>query len=156
MKVVLPLARSCTLPTVSENVDTIQYARPIRDVIFNERRSFGLHIFSPFNFEKGDPAKPWLEVTKKTGEGVSSGDEWGFTVKYTAGAPTGFVAKKNDADCTSQVTETGSGLKFSLKANETIHIDFDADSSFRCEVTEDDSSQLTNITGIGGTADMSA
>ncbi len=32
-------------------VDTIQYARPIRDTIFSERRSFGLHIFSPFNFE---------------------------------------------------------------------------------------------------------
>ena len=137
-------------------VDTIQYARPIRDTIFNERRSFGLHIFSPFNFETGDPAKPWLEVTKKAGEGVSADDEWAFTVKYTAGAPTGFTAKKNDVDCTNQVTETGSGLKFKLKAGETIRIDFDADSSFRCEVTEDDSSKLTGITGTGGTADMTA
>ncbi|MCI9268026.1 MAG: hypothetical protein HFF40_04130 [Lawsonibacter sp.] len=137
-------------------VDTIQYARPMRDTIFNERRSFGLHIFSPFNFETDDPAKPWLEVTKKAGEGVSASDEWAFTVKYTAGTPTGFTAKKNDADCTSQVTETGSGLKFKLKAGETIHIGFDADSSFRCEVTEDDSSQLTGITGTGGTADMGA
>ncbi len=137
-------------------VDTIQYARPMRDTIFNERRSFGLHIFSPFNFEKGEPAKPWLEVTKKAGEGVSAGDEWTFTVKYTAGAPTSFTAMKNGADCTSQVTETGSGLKFKLKAGETIRIDFDADPSFRCEVTEDDSSQLTGITGTGGTADMTA
>ena len=137
-------------------VDGIKYARPMRDTIFNERRSFGLHIFSPFNFETGEPAKPWLEVTKKAGEGISAGDEWAFTVKYTADAPTGFTAKKNDADCTSQVTETGSGLKFKLKAGETIRIDFDADSSFRCEVAEDDSSKLTGITGTGGTADMTA
>ena len=137
-------------------VDDITYARPMRDTIFNERRSFGLHIFSPFNFETGDPAKPWLEVAKKAGNGVSATDEWAFTVKYTAGAPTGFTAKKNDADCTNQVTETGSGLKFRLKAGETIRIDFDADSSFRCEVTEDDSSKLTSITGTGGVADMAA
>lgn len=137
-------------------VDDITYARPMRDTIFNERRSFGLHIFSPFNFETGDPAKPWLEVAKKAGNGVSATDEWAFTVKYTAGAPTGFTAKKNDADCTNQVTETGSGLKFRLKAGETIRIDFDADSSFRCEVTEDDSSKLTSITGTGGVADMTA
>lgn len=32
-------------------VDTVQYARPIRDTIFADRVSFGLHIFSPFNFE---------------------------------------------------------------------------------------------------------
>ena len=137
-------------------VDTIQYARPMRDTIFSERRSFGLHIFSPFNFEAGDPAKPWLEVTKKAGEGVSAGDEWTFTVKYTAGTPTSFTAKKNGTDCTDQVMETGSGLKFKLKAGETIRIDFDADSSFRCEVTEDDTSKLTGITGSGGTADMTA
>lgn len=103
-------------------VDTIQYARSMRDTIFNERRSFGLHIFSPFNFEKGEPAKPWLEVTKKAGEGVSAGDEWTLTVKYTAGAPSSFTAMKNGADCTSQVTETGSSLKFKLKAGETIRI----------------------------------
>lgn len=137
-------------------VDTIQYPRPIRDTIFSERRSYGLHIFSPFNFELGEPAKPWLEVTKRAGEGVSASDEWSFTVKYTAGAPTSFTAMKNGADCTSQMTETGSGLKFSLKAGETIHIDFDADSSFRCEVAEDDSSNLTGITGTGGTADMAS
>ena len=52
-------------------------------------------------------------------------------MKYTAGTPTGFTAKKNDVDCTSQVIETGSGLKFKLKAGETIRIDFDADPSFR-------------------------
>ena len=39
-------------------VDTIQYARPIRDTIFSERRSFGLHIFSPFNFEHEPPDEP--------------------------------------------------------------------------------------------------
>ncbi|MEY8420013.1 hypothetical protein AALA83_12155 [Oscillospiraceae bacterium 44-5] len=137
-------------------VDTIQYARPIRDTIFSERRSFGLHIFSPFNFETGDPSKPWLEVTKTAGDGISADEEWTFTVKYTAGAPAGFTAKRNDVDCTSQVTQTGSGLKFTLKAGETIHIDFDADASFRCEVTEDDSSKLTSITGTGGAADMTA
>ena len=51
---------------------------------------------------------------------------------------------------------TGNGLRFSLKADETIRIVFDADASFRFEVHEDDSSQLTNISGTGGTADMSA
>ena len=137
-------------------VDTIQYARPIRDTIFDERRSFGLHIFSPFNFESEKPDKPFLEVTKKTGDGIPAGEEWSFTVKYTSGAPAGFTAMKNGADCTSQVTETGSGLKFTLKGSETIHIDFEADSSFRCEVVEDDSSKLTGITGTGGTADMTA
>ena len=39
-------------------VDTIRYARPIRDTIFSERRSFGLHIFSPFNFEHEPPGEP--------------------------------------------------------------------------------------------------
>ena len=54
------------------------------------------------------------------------------------------------------VTETGNGLKFTLKANETIHISFVADDSFRFEVVEDDPTYLTDITGTGGTADMSA
>ena len=39
-------------------VDTVRYARPIRDTIFSERRSFGLHIFSPFNFEHDPPGEP--------------------------------------------------------------------------------------------------
>ncbi len=136
-------------------VDTIQYARPMRDTIFNERRSFGLHIFSPFNFES-QPTGLFLEVTKKADENIPAGQEWGFTVKYTAGSPSKFSATKNGTDCTAQVTDTGSGLKFKLKADETIRIDFDADPSFRCEVTEDDSSKLTGITGTGGTADMTA
>ena len=130
-------------------VDDITYARPMRDTIFNERRSFGLHIFSPFNFEKGDPTGPSLEVTKKAGANIPVGEEWSFTVTYTSGTPTSYTATKS-------VTETANGLKFSLKADETIHIDFVADSSFRFEVTEDDPSQLTSITGTGGTADMSA
>ncbi len=136
-------------------VDTIQYARPMRDTIFNERRSFGLHIFSPFNFES-QPTGLFLEVTKKADENIPAGQEWGFTVKYTAGSPSKFSATKNGTDCTAQVTDTGSGLKFKLKADETIRIDFDADPSFRCEVTEDDSSKLTGITGTGGTTDMTA
>ena len=129
-------------------VDTIQYPRPIRDTIFNERRSFGLHIFSPFNFEGNQHITPSLEVTKKAGANIPVGEEWSFTVTYTSGAPTNYTATKS-------VTETANGLKFSLKADETIHIDFVADSSFRFEVTEDDPSQLTSITGTGGTADMS-
>lgn len=136
-------------------VDTIQYARPIRDNIFTDRVSYGLHIFSPFNFES-TPTGLSLDVTKKAGDGIPAGEEWSFTVNYTAGAPTSFTAKKNGVDCTSQVTSTGSGLKFKLKADETIHIDFAADPSFRFTVTEDDSSKLTAITGTGGTADMSA
>ena len=130
-------------------VDTIKYARPLRDTIFNERRSFGLHIFSPFNFERGDQVGPYLEVTKRAGAEIPEGEEWSFTVIYTSGAPTNYTATKS-------VTETANGLKFSLKADETIHIDFVADSSFRFEVTEDDPSQLTSITGTGGTADMAA
>ena len=39
-------------------VDTVRYARPIRDTIFSERRSFGLYIFSPFNFEHEPPGEP--------------------------------------------------------------------------------------------------
>ena len=136
-------------------VDTIQYARPIRDTIFSERNSFGLHIFSPFSFEKDEPANLSLEVTKKIGEGISSDQTWDFTVTYTSGQPNSFTATKNDADFTSQITETGSGLKFTLKGGETVHIDFDADPSFRFEVTEDDPSLLTDISGSGGTADLS-
>ena len=72
---------------------------------------------------------------------------------YTAGSPAGFTATKNGADCTSEVTATGGGLKFTLKGGETVRIAFEADDSFRCEVREDDPSQLTNITGTGGTVD---
>ncbi|WP_251317868.1 hypothetical protein [Flintibacter muris] len=61
-------------------VDTIQYPRPIRDTIFSERRSFGLHIFSPFNFET-EPTNPSLEITKKVGTGILNGKEWSFSVK---------------------------------------------------------------------------
>ena len=61
---------------------------------------------------------------------------------------------KNGADCTSGVTETGSGLKFTLKGGKTIHIEFEADDSFRCEVSEDDPALLTDITSTGGIADM--
>ena len=127
-------------------VDTIQYPRPIRDTIFSERRSFGLHIFSPFNFES-EPTRPFLEVTKKAGAKIPAGEEWNFTVTYTSGTPINYTATK-------AVTETANGLKFSLKADETIHIDFVADDSFRFEVTEDDPTYLTDITGTGGTADM--
>ena len=49
-------------------VDTIQYARPIRDTIFSERRSFGLHIFSPFNFEHDPPGEPDEPDTPDPGE----------------------------------------------------------------------------------------
>ncbi len=137
-------------------VDSIGSPRDIRDTIFNNRRSYGLHILSPFNFEKPDSDKLSLEVTKKVSGTIPGTDTWGFTVTYTAGTPKGFTAKKNDVDCTSEVTDTGSGLKFTLKADETIHIDFDADPSFRFEVTEDDPTYLTDITGTGGTADMTS
>ena len=135
-------------------VDSISSPRDIRDTIFNNRRSYGLHILSPFNFERPEPDKHSLDVTKKTEGSIPDSQEWNFTVTYTAGSPTGFTAKKNDVDCTGEVTSTGSGLKFTLKADETIHIDFEADSSFRFEVSEDDTTYLTNITGSGGTADM--
>ena len=139
-------------------VDSITSAPKIRSTIFAERRSYGLHIFSPFNFEHTPPAssKPYLEVTKQAGGSIPAGTSFGFTVTYTSGAPTGFTAFMGGMDCTSQVTSTGSGLKFSLKAGETIRIDFEADESFRFEVTEDDPSQLVNISGSGGTADMTA
>ena len=135
-------------------VDTITSPSKIRSTIFSERRSYGLHILSPFNFERPEPDRTSLDVTKKADSSIPAGQEWGFTVSYTSGKPNGFSAKKNDADCTSEVTDTGSSLKFTLKADETIHIDFEADSSFRFEVTEDDPTYLTNITGTGGTADM--
>ena len=137
-------------------VDTIQYARPIRDTIFSERRSFGLHIFSPFNFEQTEPDMVSLEVTKRVGDNIPAGQDWEFTVTYTDGSPTSFTATKNDADFTDQITETGNGLKFSLRDGETVRIEFEAASSFRFEVTEDDSSKLTNISGTGGTADLAA
>ena len=135
-------------------VDTIQYARSIRDTIFSERRSFGLHIFSPFNFEMPEPDRSSLEVTKQVGGNIPADQEWVFTVTYTVGSPANFSATKDGAEFTDQVTETGNGLKFSLRGGETVHIDFEADSSFRFEVTEDDSSKLTNISGTGGIADL--
>ena len=69
----------------------------------------------------------FLEVTKKAGGSIPAGESWGFTVTYTTGAPTSYTANM-------PVTETGNGLKFTLKANETIHISFVADASFRFEV----------------------
>ena len=128
-------------------VDSITKAAKIRDTIFSERRSYGLHILSPFNFERPEPTGTSLEVTKKAGASIPAGESWSFTVTYTAGAPESYTATK-------AVTETGSGLKFTLKADETIRIEFQSDASFRFEVREDDSSQLTNITGTGGTADL--
>lgn len=130
-------------------VDSITSSGKIRDTIFSERRSYGLHILSPFNFERPEPIGPSLEVTKKANGSIPAGESWSFTVTYTAGAPDSYSANK-------PVTETGNGLKFTLKANETIHIDFVADASFRFEVTEDDPTYLTDITGTGGTADMAA
>ena len=137
-------------------VDSITKAAKIRDTIFTERRSYGLHILSPFNFERPEPTGTSLEVTKKSGASIPAGKTWSFTVTYTAGSPSNYTARKNNTDCTDQVINTGNGLRFSLKADETIRIVFDADASFRFEVHEDDSSQLTNISGTGGTADMSA
>ena len=137
-------------------VDSISSPRQVRDAIFSERRSFGLHILSPFNFESPQQDRVSLDITKKATQIIPGSDSWSFTVAYTTGAPNKFSAKKNGVDCTSEVTDTGTGLKFTLKADETIHIDFDADASFRFEVIEDDPTYLTNITGTGGTADMSA
>ena len=137
-------------------VDSITKAAKVRDTIFSERRSYGLHILSPFNFERPEPTGPSLEVTKKAGGSIPAGETWSFTVTYTTGRPASFTAQKNDTNCTSQVTNTGNGLKFTLKADETIRIEFEADDSFRFEVAEDDTTYLTNITGTGGTADMSA
>ena len=135
-------------------VDHLGSATEVRSRIFSERRSFGLHILTPFNFEMPERDQSILEVTKQTGGDIPADQTFGFTVTYTAGTPTGFTAAKNGVDCTSEVTDTGSGLKFTLKGGETIRIVFDADDSFRCEVSEDDPSLLTNITGTGGTADV--
>ncbi len=88
-------------------------------------------------------------MTKQPGDGIPAGEEWGFTLNYTSGAPASYNATKS-------VSEIENGLKFTLKADEKIRIDFEADPSFRFEVTEDDPSKLTNITGTGGTADMTA
>ena len=137
-------------------VDSVSSPTQLRSTIFADRRSYGLHIFSPFNFEHDEPDQVKLEVTKSADASLDTGDGWGFTVTYTAGTPTSFTATKNGTNCKSEVTETGSGLKFKLKAGETISFEFEADSSFRCEVIEDDTSNLTNITGTGGTADMTA
>ncbi len=140
-------------------VDSLNSPTKIRSTIFSERRSYGLHIFSPFNFESEPPVETdrvTLDVTKTADEALAADGSWSFTVTYTEGTPNGFTATKNGTDCTSEVTDTGSGLQFSLKSDETIHIEFDADSSFRFEVVEDDTSNLTSITGTGGTADMDA
>ena len=133
-------------------VDSIRSSVQLRSTIFSERRSYGLHILNPFNFE-ADLDRITLEVTKHIGGSISSDQAFGFTVTYTAGSPAGFIATKNGADCTSEMTDTGSGLRFSLKGGETVRIIFEADDSFRCTVNEDDPSLLTSITGTGGTAD---
>lgn len=125
-------------------VDSLTSPRQVRDAIFSERRSFGLHILSPFNFERPTPDKLSLDVTKKVSSTIPGTDSWDFTVTYTAGTPNSFSAQKNGADCTNEITDTGTGLKFTLKADETIHIDFDADASFRFEVTEDDTTWTTS------------
>ncbi len=135
-------------------VDSITSAVKIRDTIFSERRSFGLHILNPFNFESTQPSQPALEVTKRVQGSASVSETWDFTVTYTVGTPSSFTATRNGADCSSEVTDNGTGLKFSLMGGDSIRIVFEADESFRFEVREDDTSQLTNITGMGGIADM--
>ena len=128
----------------------------VRNTIFAERRSFGLHILSPFNFESDAPSRPTLEVTKVSKDPVSIDTPWDFTVTYTAGKPTGFTATKNGEDFTDEITDNGTGLKFSLKGGETVHVNFEADGELRYTVKEDDTSELTAITGTGGTANLAS
>lgn len=135
-------------------VDSIGSAVKIRDTIFSERRSFGLHILNPFNFESTQPSQPSLEVTKRVQGTASPSETWDFTVTYTVGTPNSFTATRNGADCTREITDNGTGLKFSLMGGDSIRIVFEADESFRFEVREDDTSQLTGITGMGGIADL--
>ena len=131
----------------------------VRNTIFSERRSYGLHILSPFNFESVEidaPSRPTLEVKKVANSSVSADTPWSFTVTYTAGKPTGFTATRNGEDCTDEITDNGTGLQFSLRGGETVRIAFEVEGEFRYEVQEDDYSELTALTGTGGTAELAS
>ena len=54
-------------------VDSITSPQKIRDTIFSERRSYGLHILNPFNFERPEPTGASLEVTKRAGGSIPAG-----------------------------------------------------------------------------------
>lgn len=99
-------------------VNSLNSPTKTRSTIFSERRSYGLHIFSPFNFESDPPTsdRVTLDVTKKADEALAADGSWSFTVTYTEGTVTGTVVVKEVTPCPGYVIDTTTQIQ-TVKVN---------------------------------------
>ena len=147
-------------------VDTIQYARPIRDTIFSERRSFGLHVFSPFNFEHDPPGEPDEPDTPDPDEpdNPEPPDEpdtpgTGITItKLEEGTTQGlegavFKITAPDGSTVGSTYTTGPDGTVTVQLNQTGHFTVEELTPPKWYVKGENSTQHVNVTA-GQTAEL--
>ena len=137
-------------------VDTIQYARPIRDTIFSERRSFGLHIFSPFNFEHDTPDEPEDpdEPNPPDPEDPNEPDTPGTGIKITKleeGTTQGlegavFKITAPDGSTVGSTYTTGSDGTVTVQLNQTGHFTVEELTPPKWYLKGENSTQHVNVT----------
>ena len=137
-------------------VDTIQYARPIRDTIFSERRSFGLHIFSPFNFEHDTPDEPEDpdEPNPPDPEDPDEPDTPGTGIKITKleeGTTLGlegavFKITAPDGSTVGSTYTTGSDGTVTVQLNQTGHFTVEELTPPKWYLKGENSTQHVNVT----------
>ena len=137
-------------------VDTIQYARPIRDTIFSERRSFGLHIFSPFNFEHDTPDEPEDpdEPNPPDPEDPNEPDTPGTGIKITKleeGTTLGlegavFKITAPDGSTVGSTYTTGSDGTVTVQLNQTGHFTVEELTPPKWYLKGENSTQHVNVT----------
>ena len=147
-------------------VDIIQYARPIRDTIFSERRSFGLHVFSPFNFEHDPPGEPDEPDTPDPDEpdNPEPPDEpdtpgTGITItKLEEGTTQGlegavFKITAPDGSTVGSTYTTGPDGTVTVQLNQTGHFTVEELTPPKWYVKGENSTQHVNVTA-GQTAEL--
>ena len=137
-------------------VDTIQYARPIRDTIFSERRSFGLHVFSPFNFEHDPPGEPEDpdEPNPPDPEDPNEPDTPGTGIKITKleeGTTLGlegavFKITAPDGSTVGSTYTTGSDGTVTVQLNQTGHFTVEELTPPKWYLKGENSTQHVNVT----------
>ena len=137
-------------------VDTIQYARPIRDTIFSEQRSFGLHIFSPFNFERDTPDEPEDpdEPNPPDPEDPDEPDTPGTGIKITKleeGTTQGlegavFKITAPDGSTVGSTYTTGSDGTVTVQLNQTGHFTVEELTPPKWYLKGENSTQHVNVT----------
>ena len=137
-------------------VDTIQYARPIRDTIFSEQRSFGLHIFSPFNFEHDTPDEPEDpdEPNPPDPEDPDEPDTPGTGIKITKleeGTTQGlegavFKITAPDGSTVGSTYTTGSDGTVTVQLNQTGHFTVEELTPPKWYLKGENSTQHVNVT----------